>query len=161
MSAQIHLSQLQTHPSISLDGTISVEALDFGIEDELIQWRHPMKYALTAQLLEKDILVEGRLELDLDCSCARCLAPFVYRVRIDPWTCLLPLTGEGAVEMSGDSIDLTPMIRDDVLLEFPQHPLCKADCEGLSYQAESPSRDPGKKAEMSAWDALNNLKLEQ
>lgn len=160
MSTRIHLTQLETQ-SLSLDGTISVEELDFGINDDLIQTSQPLEYALTAQLLEKDILIEGRLKLPLDCCCARCLTPFVHTVNIDPWACLLPVTGEDAIEMSGDSIDLTPIIRDDVLLEFPRHPLCRADCEGLRYEAENPFKNPRENAGISVWEALNNLKLEQ
>ena len=35
------------------------------------------------------------------------------------------------VAIENDCVDLTPFVREDILLEFPQHPLCKPDCGGL------------------------------
>jgi uncharacterized protein len=32
---------------------------------------------------------------------------------------------------SDDIVDLTPEIRESILLEIPQKPLCRADCKGL------------------------------
>lgn len=143
-----------------LEGEIPIRDLDFEIADEMIQCVEPLKYAIEAQLLDKEILIEGRLALDLNCTCVRCLKPFVHPIRIDAWTCLLPISGEDRVEMCGDSIDLTPMIRDDVLLELPRHPLCRTDCKGLNYQSDSPSKPSEEKTSSSVWDELNNLKLE-
>lgn len=159
MSVHIHLSQLQKQ-AVVLEGEIPVRDLDFEITDEMIQSVEPLKYALEAQLLDKEILVGGRLALDLQCTCVRCLNPFMHPIRLEAWTCLLPISGEDRVEMCGDSIDLTPIIRDDVLLEFPQHPLCRTDCKGLSYQSDSPSKPPAESTPSSVWDELNNLKLE-
>ncbi len=64
--------------------------------------------------------------------------------------------------VKGDFVDLTPLVREDILLEFPQHPLCEPDCGGL------PTSDSGKAkhtssggidAGASAWDELNKLKF--
>ena len=43
----------------------------------------------------------------------------------------LPLEGEEAVSVVNDCVDLTPYVREDILLEFPQHPLCEPECRGL------------------------------
>ena len=49
-------------------------------------------------------------------------------VGIATWTLHLPLEGEDKVTVENDCVDLTPFVREDILLEFPQHPLCKPDC---------------------------------
>ena len=38
---------------------------------------------------------------------------------------------EDASVMEGECIDLEPLVRDEVLLDLPFMPLCRADCLGL------------------------------
>ncbi len=56
----------------------------------LVQARLPLRYDLTAQKLGGAILARGRMELTLDCECARCLKPFEHRIILDHWTAHLP-----------------------------------------------------------------------
>jgi uncharacterized metal-binding protein YceD (DUF177 family) len=55
-------------------------------------------------------------------------------------------------------VDLTPFVREDILLGFPQHPLCKPDCGGLkkNQAQKTGGRD---KSESAAWAELDKLKL--
>jgi uncharacterized metal-binding protein YceD (DUF177 family) len=52
-------------------------------------------------------------------------------------------------------------VREDILLEFPQHPLCKPDCGGLKKKkAVQPVKSGGNnETKPSAWAELNKLKL--
>ena len=53
--------------------------------------------------------------------------------------------GEDRVAVDNDCVDLTPYLREDILLEFPQHPLCKPECRGLkktSTGKAKPGRQP-------------------
>jgi uncharacterized protein len=107
------------------------------------------------------LLVWGRLHLNLECQCVRCLKPFRHHLDLDRWTCHLPLQGEDRVVVINDCVDLTPYVREDILLEFPRHPVCGSGCRGLPGASfgES-SRSPGKTdLDLSAWAALNKLKL--
>ena len=60
-------------------------------------------------------------------------------------------------------VDLTPYVREDILLEFPRHPLCNPDCRGLpgiSVGGSTNLRGAGKTEVGSpAWAELNKLKL--
>ena len=62
-----------------------------------------------------------------------------------------------------DCVDLTPYVREDILLEFPQHPLCDPECRGLPKTSIGKSRNTSGtgKTEVgsSAWAELNKLKL--
>ena len=98
----------------------------------------------------------------LDCECARCLKAFQKPVELEHWTALVPLEGPEKAEIKDDFVDLTPFLREDILLEFPQHPLCEADCAGLPNRAEKNARQtkgvsqtPGS----SVWSELNKLKF--
>ncbi|HNQ88973.1 MAG TPA: YceD family protein [Verrucomicrobiota bacterium] len=162
MSLSVNLRHLERH-AVTLAGSISPAELDLVIADELIRAPHPLRYCLTVERVAEGLLVTGQLELLLACVCARCLKPFAHTVRLDPWTCHLPLEGEEAVPLHGDLVDLTAPVREDILLSFPQHPLCEPECRGLPSAARNtaPTPDPGAQSTggASAWAALDKLNL--
>ena len=88
---------------------------------------------------------------------------FESKVEIVGWAVHLPLSGEEAVPVDNDCVDLTPFIREDIFLALPQHPLCSRDCPGLlreSGRQEVESNDSGMgKAGSSAWADLDKLNL--
>ena len=162
MPVTVNLRHLEAH-EVHLDGDLPAEELDLDVRDETIEAHEPLQYDIEVQKLEHNLLVTGRLSLALDCKCVRCLKPFQYQMEIDPWTVHIPLAGEEAVKVSNDCVDLTPFIREDILLEFPQHPLCDAECHGLPQgsltgKGKEPST-ASSEAGSSAWAELNKLKL--
>ena len=151
------MRHLEAH-NIELEGKLPVEELDIDSRDEIIQLKQPLEYRLEAQKLTDSLLLQGRLRLVLDCKCVRCLKPFQYPLDIPDWTCHLPLIGEEAVPVVNDCVDLTPYIREDILLSFPQHPLCRQECGGLPGTSVGSSKQTEQTAP-SAWSELNKLKL--
>jgi uncharacterized protein len=162
MALLVNLRHLDKR-NLTLQGELSPAELGFDFQDELIQVNHPLKYALEIQLLDRSLLVRGRLEMVLDCDCARCLKPFPYKLLLPDFASHLTLEGEEAVPVSGDCVDLTPILREDTLLEFPQHPLCKPGCRGLTTTRKTgktkSTRATDKAKSSSAWDELDKLKL--
>ena len=65
------------------------------------------------------------------------------------------------VPIKNDCVDLTPLVREDILLGFPPHPLCRPDCDGLKKASVGKARKTAGKDESkpSAWAELNKLKL--
>ncbi len=162
MALLINLRHLD-EDNLALKGEIPVTELDLEDVDELIKLEKPLKYKLEAQKLENSVLVQGKLDLTLDCECSRCLKPFKYRLELDDWACLLALEGEEKVSVTNDSVDLTPSIREDILLGFPQHPLCKPECSGLPKKVIGKTKKTGDTVQTqdasSAWSELNKLKF--
>ncbi|HEY5043740.1 MAG TPA: YceD family protein [Verrucomicrobiae bacterium] len=157
MSLSVNLRQLEEH-AVHLKGELSVAELDFGVTDELLHLAEPLHHDLTVEQLHDSLLVQGSLKLVLNCECARCLKPFAHRLVLDNWALHLPLEGEDKVSVDNDCVDLTPFVREDMLLEFPQHPLCQPDCAGLTTKTKV--RKAGvKKTEPSVWTELDKLKL--
>jgi uncharacterized protein len=150
-----------TKQSLVLEGELTPAELDLGLRDDMIQIRQPVQYDLEVELLDDALLVRGRLQAALECECVRCLKQFTRDLTLDPVTLHLPLAGEEAVSVDNDNVDLTPWLREDMLLEFPQHPLCKTDCDGLKKIEKNQIRKTGGKSETSAsaWAELNKLKL--
>jgi uncharacterized protein len=158
MPVQVNLRHLE-EKDIRLKGELPAAELALDNSDELIHVRRPLVYDVTAQEIGDAILVQGTLTLTLDCECARCLKPCQHVVQLSPWTAHLPLTGPDKVPIHDDLADLTPQIREDILLEFPQHPLCGADCAGLPNRSKEKKKGPGQTGNSSAWSELNKLKF--
>jgi uncharacterized metal-binding protein YceD (DUF177 family) len=161
MSLQINLRHLD-EKDLHLEGELPAAELQLETLDELIQVRHPLFYDLNAQKVGQSILARGKLELTLDCACARCLKPFEQRICLEDWALHLPLEGPEKVKLKDDHLDLTPFIREDILLEFPQRPLCDMDCAGLAKRSEAAAQkttnaDPPRSS--PAWSELNKLKF--
>ncbi len=157
------LRELETK-DLEINGDVAPEEFDIEGVDELIHLRQPVHVELTAQHLDDGILVRGQITAQLDCECGRCLKPFMHTLVVDPFDAHLPLTGDDAVAVDNESVDLTPLLREDMLLEFPQHPLCEKDCDGLARKKPSLANqtDPSvaEAADPSSvWAALNKLKL--
>jgi DUF177 domain-containing protein len=154
MSLKINLRHLEAR-DVRLTGELPVKELDFGLRDEMIRAEKPLCYDLHVEKLHRALLVQGKLELALNCQCVRCLKPFQKKLSLENWALHLALEGEEKVSVDNDCVDLTPFVREDILLEFPQHPLCKPDCGGLK-KINARSRSELKS---SAWTELNKLKL--
>ena len=158
----VNLRNLEAH-NIRLEGKVPAAELDIESLDEVIQVTQPLDYDLEVQQLEDALLVQGRLALNLECQSVRCLKPFQYCLELDGWACHLPLQGEDCVAAVNDCVDLTPYVREDILLEFPRHPLCDPECRGLPGTSIGKSQDSsgtGKTGtDLSAWAELNKLKL--
>ena len=161
MAIKVNLRHLQ-EDELHIEGQLPVVELDIDARDEMVLATHPLEYDLELQRMDSGLLVQGRLYLPLECQCVRCLKPFQYGLEIEDYNALLPLEGEEAVPIVNDCVDLTGQVREDILLAFPQHPLCDQECRGLLKAAVRTPDDKGsaqKTPEPSAWAELNKLKL--
>ena len=163
MSLTVNLRHLENR-NLVLRGELPLAALDFDSRDEMIRATQPLHYELEIESLDDSLFVQGSLRLMLECQCVRCLKNFEFALELDPWALHLPLEpleDEAAVTIKNDCVDLTPLVREDILLEFPQHPLCRPDCGGLKKASVGQARKTAGKDESkpSAWAELNKPKL--
>ena len=155
---KVNLRHLEEN-ALHLKGELPVAELDLAVQDDLIRISGPLRHDLSVELLNDAVLATGSVELPLECECARCLKKFNTSLKLDGWAAHLPLEGEEKVAIKNDCVDLTPFLREDILLDFPQHPLCKPDCAGLkSKTARKPKAVP--KPALDVWAKLDKLKLE-
>ncbi len=162
MPLLVNLQQLECGP-VTLKGELTPGELELLDLDELISIKGPVSHDLTAAKMEQSILVQGRLTLKLHCECARCLKPFTRCLELADWACHLLLEGDEAVKITNDCADLTPLIREDILLELPQRPLCQPGCRGLPKKGPGKTKITGKTGPTGGvapeWAVLNKLKL--
>ena len=154
----VNLHHLEDHDAV-MCGKLPVDELDMDTRDVMIQVTQPLRYDIEVQKLEGSLLVQGSLQLTLECQCVRCLKPFTHKLELDPWTCHLPLEGEEQITIVNDCVDLTPFAREDMLLTLPQHPLCKPDCGGLKETKAGKARKTVDEIAPSVWAKLDKLKL--
>lgn len=154
MRPEVNLRHLEEH-AVSVEGEMTPAELEIGIEDSLVHVNEPLRYQLEVEQMEDGLLVQGALRVNLSCECARCLKPFRHQLDFEGWTAHIPLEGDEKAAVVNDVVDLTPYVREDIVLAFPQRPLCEPDCKG------SPGANASEKSPLTSnpWAELNKLKL--
>ena len=90
----------------------------------------------------QELFFQGHLDGGVIGHCARCLEEYRFELGKDFFVVLVPKADLPAeVELSdddldlsfyqGDQIDLSPLVREQIILALPTRPLCREDCEGL------------------------------
>lgn len=152
--------------NLVLKGELTAVELELDLRDDLVRVTQPLRHHFEVQKESQGLLLRGKLSLKVDCQCSRCLKSFEHQLKLDSWACLVPLEGEDAAAVDNDCVDLTPYIREDILLELPQHPLCHQDCRGLETGravGRKPKSSGAGRTEgiSSAWAELDKLKLKK
>jgi uncharacterized protein len=115
-----------------------------GIDDEL-NLVSPLTGKLRLIRTDSGILATGTLQAEVRVACTRCLAPMTvslhieleeeFRPSIDIFTgaTIEPAEGEDGVTIIDERhiLDLTEVLRQDLLLALPTSALCRPDCQGL------------------------------
>ena len=126
------------------------------LDEPDVSFRQPVEYELLAQLQGRALLVTGRLRTQAALHCSRCLQPFAQPLAVTQFVAHRELAGE-------DFVDLTPQIREDILLELPQRALCRPECKGLCPVCGKDLNEGACGCQVSTeslqWHALDQLKL--
>jgi uncharacterized protein len=88
----------------------------------------PIRYELGVRVVGDEVVVSGSLSAEVRFVCCRCGNAFASQVR-EPsfgWS--------GHMADLNESVDLTPAMREAILLAFPTYPVCRPDCGGLCPQ---------------------------
>ena len=126
------------------------------LDDDLVHFRQPLRYELLAQLQGSALLVTGVLRTAVGLRCGRCLRDFEQPLVVQEFVFHQELAGE-------DFMDLTPQIREDMILELPQRALCDEACKGLcphcGLDLNTGICRCGLAADGWRWQGLDKLKL--
>lgn len=110
----------------------------FGLDTIGVPAGDPIALDLRLESVMEGVLVSGAVVADVTGECARCLGPVTDHVEVEVTELYAypdSVTDESsdADEVSrivDEKIDLEPAVRDAVLLELPNAPLCREDCPG-------------------------------
>jgi len=145
-----------TAEGLSLSGDLTGEEL--GLTDD-VSIRGTLAVGLDLRAIERTIYVTGVVEGTAVRQCVRCLkdfddplafslrvayereakAPSTVAKRDDPRKKKSAAPPEGEAEeqnddlyyFTGDHLELAPMLREQLILAAPMHPLCSEECRGL------------------------------
>jgi uncharacterized protein len=112
---------------------------DFGLEVIGVPAGEPIHLDLRLESVVEGVLASGTVSADVVGECSRCLGPVHEHVDVDltelyayPDSVTDETTDPDDVSRIVDEkIDLEPAVRDAVLLELPNAPLCREDCPGV------------------------------
>ena len=77
------------------------------------------------------IVATGSFCGEVNISCARCLKEVLYTVDFEFAEYYKEQQEDGVYTYTGNVIDLTTMLKDNVVINLPVKVLCKQECKGL------------------------------
>jgi uncharacterized metal-binding protein YceD (DUF177 family) len=115
----------------------------------------PLHYALEIGISEGALWVKGTLTQPVELHCVRCLEAFPFDIEVKDFAVHTELAGP-------EVIDLTPFMREDILLNLPAYPHCDRE-GGRTCPAPELLKEEDANAVLEArppdWSALDQLKL--
>ena len=115
----------------------------------------PVHYALDVGLSGGGVFATGRVSAPVEMNCVACLQPFVYEAVSDPFAAQVEIDGR-------ELVDLTPSVREELLLALPNHPRCDLiPSHTCPYQGPESSGGGTQQSAQSAWDQLDKLKTKR
>jgi uncharacterized protein len=117
---------------VSPDGSryvedIPVEALALENERQ-VKVESPVHCDFFAHIASKELIVKGTFSVRMSFQCGRCAEFFSTTLEDSDFLRAYEIS-EGV-----ESVDLTPDVREDILVDLPAYPLCSAGCRGLCPQ---------------------------
>jgi len=112
-----------------------------------------MRYSLDLGVSDGALWANGTIAQTVELSCVACLEKFDYEIKVPAFALHTELYGP-------ENVDITPFMREDILLNLPPYPRCDRDggrvCKGAKVETRS---DDG--TAKAAWSALDKLKLKE
>jgi len=148
---KIHLRQIPQDTTIHREEDLDPAFLE--LDPSEAEATTPVHCAFDIGLSGDGMFATGRISVGLRQTCVKCLRPFETTLVVPDFGTQIELDGR-------ESADLTPEIREDILLVLPSHPRCDADgstkCPATFRSA--PAAPLTEEVEPSTWDALDQLK---
>jgi uncharacterized protein len=145
---KIHLKQVPAQ-GLHLDGDEDCPIHD--VEAEGIRCAGPLHYNIDVGVAGGALWANGSLSQPVELRCVSCLENFVHDIQVPAFAVHTELQGP-------ETVDLTPFIREDLLLNLPAHPRCDTDGNRVckAKQLKTVEQDTKQKLD---WSALDKLKL--
>ena len=152
---------LKNLPSSGRDvqGTLPASFFQLDPADSL-KATSPLNYNLHIERDEDDLVVTGEMDVSFEMECGRCLQKFAYHADFPDFL------SDQAIQPEDSTIDLTDLVRDDILVALPSYPRCEdgnveprvCPAEGR-FETEAEAEDDAPATQASAvWEALDQLK---
>ena len=113
--------------------------------------RRSLHYDIDIGVADGGLWASGSLSQPVELRCVSCLQKFVHEIQVPAFAVHTELHGP-------EMIDLTPFMREDLLLNLPAHPHCDRDGDRICNLKKIKAEEPDSKGK-SDWSKLDKLKL--
>jgi uncharacterized protein len=107
---------------LTLVAELSPSELD--LETDIIKFRRPITVKAEAAKITNALTVHLELNCLMQAICGRCLQEYELDFKKE-------VNLNYPVDKAEPFINLDPDIRDEIILDYPLKPLCRANCKGL------------------------------
>ncbi|MFN2541469.1 MAG: DUF177 domain-containing protein [Chthoniobacterales bacterium] len=145
---KVHLKQIPPE-GLHLEGEEDCPISELPAEE--IRCLGPMSFKIDVGMAGDALWATGSLNQPVELRCVVCLKKFVHEIRVPAFAIRTELRGP-------EMIDLTPFMREDLLLNLPAHPRCDRDGDIVCEPAQTPAASSEVKRKRD-WSALDKLKL--
>jgi uncharacterized protein len=119
----------------------------------------PLRYNLDVGVSDGALWAQGLIAQTVELNCVACLERFEHEIKVPAFALHTELHGP-------ETIDITPFLREDILLNLPPYPRCDRDggreCKGpklaIGTAGIVPAKTEAEKLEHD-WGVLDKLKL--
>jgi uncharacterized metal-binding protein YceD (DUF177 family) len=147
---KVHLKQIPTG-GLHLEGDEECPILE--LETEEIRCAGPLHYSIDLGVTSGALWASGSLSQAVELRCVACLEKFVHEIQVPAFAMHTELSGP-------ETVDLSPFMREDLLLNLPAHPHCDRDAGRVCKPKQIETSEQDTKRE-SDWSALDKLKLKR
>jgi uncharacterized protein len=145
---KIHLKQIPA-AGLHLEGE---ENCPIGeLEKDGIRCVDPLRYNLDVGVSDGGLWAKGSLTQPVEMNCVACLEKFTHENKVPAFVAHMELQGP-------ETVDLTPLMREDILLNLPPYPHCDRE-GGRQCKATIPKSEDGNAMRKPDWSPLDKLKL--
>jgi DUF177 domain-containing protein len=145
---KIHLKQIPTQ-GLHLEGEEECPIQE--LESEGIRCAGRLHYDIDLGVAGGGLWANGSLSQPVELRCVSCLEKFLHEVQVPAFAVHTELQGP-------ETVDLTPFMREDILLNLPAHPHCDRDGDRVCKAKQVATADQDIKRK-SDWSVLDKLKL--
>lgn len=111
----------------------------------------PVQVTGRLEAVMEGVLVSGTVQVPLAGECSRCLDPIAHELQVEiqelfaypDSSTMLTTDDDETPRLTGDLLDLEPVLRDAVVLALPLTPRCREDCPGLCADCGARLADAG------------------
>jgi len=147
---KIHLKQIPAE-GLHLEGDETCPIPE--LEKDGVRCVGPLHYNLDLGVSNGALWANGSLSQPVEVSCVSCLEKFVHEIKVPAFAIHMELHGP-------ETVDLSPLIREDLLLNLPAYPHC--DREGdRKCKATIPPPAEAESKRKPDWSALDKLNVKK
>ena len=150
---KVHLKQIPPE-GFHLEGEEDCPIAE--LEADGIRCVGPMRYKIDIGISGNSLWANGALVQPVEMQCVSCLEKFVHEITVPAFAVHTELHGP-------ETVDLTPFIREDLLLNLPAYPHCDREgnrkCARPRLELSATEREDREAKREHDWEALDQLKL--